>query len=128
MPRSNFLRHKKQQITDRNRMRKMSKVVSTDDRKKSFESNFADEVRRLVSVRKKVIEVSDDAVTREGATKSQGIADTILRAGIAKYALTIDPVDPADRLLRDVFAFCALDSTNPWHWRILLEATIEVTF
>lgn len=120
--------YKKQDIADNNRVEKMSKMVSTADRKKSFESNFADEVRRLVSIQKKVIEVSEAAVRQEGSANNQGIAETILSAGIAQYALTLNPVDPADRLLRDVFAFCALDSTNPWHWRILLETTVEVAF
>jgi hypothetical protein len=106
----------------------MSKVVSTADRKKSFESNFADEVRRLVSVRKKATDVSEAAVRQQQSAENQGIADSILSAGIAKHALTLDAVDPADRLLRDVFAFCALDPTSPWHWRILLEVTIEITF
>lgn len=106
----------------------MSKMASTADRRKSFESNFADEVRRLVSVRKRVIEVAEVAVREEGSTNNRGIADTIVNAGITKHALTLDALDPADRLLRDVFAFCALDPINPWHWRILLEATIEVTF
>jgi hypothetical protein len=111
--------------TDNNRVKKMSKTV---DRKKSFESNFADEVRRLVSVRKRVIEVAEFAVRQESSTKNRSIADSILKAAMALNALTLGAVDPADRLLGDVFAFCALDPMNPWHWRILLEATIEVTF
>jgi hypothetical protein len=105
----------------------MSKMAGSIDRKKSFESNFADEVRRLVSVRKKIIEVSDTAVQQEWSSNGE-IAETILKFGMTKHALTLDNVDPADRLLRAVFAFCDLDSGNPWHWRILLEATIEVTF
>jgi hypothetical protein len=113
---------------DNNRVRKMSKTVSIVDRKKSFESNFADEVRRLVSVRKKAVEVSEAAVRQERSAKNQGIAEDVLNAGTTKYALTLDTDDPADRLLRDVFAFCALDPMNPWHWRILLETTIEVAF
>src|ERR1700675_146119 len=106
----------------------MSKTIDVVDRKKSFESNFAREVRRLVSVHKNVIEVSEAAVRQERSAKDQGISEAIFNAGITKYALTLDAVDPADRLLRDVFAFCALDSANPRHWRILLEATTEVAF
>src|SRR5260370_26107235 len=106
----------------------MSKTVDVVDRKKSFESNFAGEVQRLVSVRKNAIEVSEAAVRQERSSKDQGIAETILNAGITNDALTRDAVDPADRLLRDAFAFCALASPNPCHLRIWLQAPTEVAF
>ena len=113
---------------DNNRARKMSKAVGAADRAKSFESNFADEVRQLVNVRKNVFEVADAAMRQGRSVEDQNIDEVFLTASMANLALTLDAVDPADRLLREVFAFCALEPLNPWHWRILLEATIEVAF
>lgn len=96
--------------------------------KKSFaDSNFAEEVRRLTSQKKKIIDVSRDFVQKE-QSGSVNLAKSIYDLAIARDALTLDPVAPHDRLLREVFAFCALDATDPWHWRILLEATIETDF
>jgi hypothetical protein len=106
----------------------MSKTVTAIDRKKSFESNFANEVRRLVRVRQIALDVAEGAARQQRSTRTQGIAQAIIDAGTMKYALTVDPDDPADRLLRDTFSLCDLDSTNPRHWRILLETIIELTF
>jgi hypothetical protein len=106
----------------------MSKTAGSSERKKSFESNFAEEVRRLVKPMKMAVEVAESAAHQENAEKNQGIPGAIIDAARVKYALKIDEFDPAHGLLRDTFALCALDPNNPWHWRILLQATTEVAF
>jgi hypothetical protein len=106
----------------------MSKTAGSPERKKSFESNFAEEVRRLAGPMKIAVEVAESAARQENAEKNQGIARTIIDVASVKYALKIDELDPAHDLLRNAFAFCELDADNPRHWRILLQATMEVAF
>jgi hypothetical protein len=106
----------------------MSKTAGSPERKKRFESNFAEEVRRLARPMKIAVEVAESAARQENAEKNQGIARTIIDVGRIKDALKIDEFEPAHALLRDAFAFCGLDAANPWHWRILLQATTEVAF
>jgi hypothetical protein len=107
----------------------MSKNSTRRPKLKSFaDSKFANDVRSRAAERKIEIEVAKEAAGIRRPDERDGIKGLLRSLAHIKNVLALNQVAPGDQLLEEVFAFCHLDPTDPWHWRILLEVTIAAAF